>query len=243
MSLLASLQSQTDIADETDYIGGNSTKESGLYDATVTMAYLQKSKGGALGLVLTLATKQGDVRQTLWMASGDAKGNKNYYEKDGERFYLPGYNMANSLCLLTVGKEIGAMDTETKLVNVYNSELKKEVPTSVEVLVELLGKEILVGLIKQTVDKTVNDGSGNYVPTGESRDENEIDKLFRSTDRKTTAEIRDQSSEAVFVETWNTKWAGVTKDRTTKGVGAVAGAPRTAANSATNKKPTASLFG
>ena len=136
------------------------------------------------------------------------------------------------------------MDTETKVVNVYSSEAKAEVPTKVEVIMELLNKEILVGLIKQTVDKTQKNDQNIYMPTGETRDENEIDKLFRSSDRMTTAEIRAQATEAAFAATWETKWTGNTKDKT-KGVAANAGtfgAPKGAAMAGT-KKPATSLFG
>lgn len=244
MSLLATLTTDTSIADEKDSVGGGSRiLESGLYEAKVSLAYLTKSSGGAIGLVLTLdAGDKREVRQTLWMTSGTAKGCKNYYEdKNGEKQYLPGFLHANALTLLTLGKEISQVETEKKVVNVYSSEAKAEVPTPVEMLTDLLGKDILVGLIKQTVDKTAKDAAGNYVPTGETRDENEIDKLFRASDRKTTAEIRAQAPEAVFADTWSTKWTGQTKDKTSK-KGGTAGAPGQVAANGT-AKPTTSLFG
>lgn len=244
MSLLSTLTSDASIANEKDSVGGGGVLDSGLYPATVTLAYAQKSEGGALGLVLQAKTNQGrDIRQTLWMTSGTAKGCKNYYEKDGVKNYLPGYVAANALALLTTGKEISELDTETKVVNVYNKDAKAEVPTKVEAIVDLMGQEILIGVIKQTVDKTQKTDAGTYVPTGETRDENEIDKFFRASDRKTTAEIRAQAEEAAFADVWEKKWAGVTKDRASKGAG-VAGVPKlgAAANAGANKKPTTSLF-
>lgn len=173
------------------------------------------------------------------MTSGTAKGGKNYYERDGERHYLPGYINANALALLTVGKEISELDTETKVVSVYNKELKAEAPTKVEVPMDLIGQKILVGLIKETVSKNVKNAAGDYVPTDETRDQNVIDKLFRASDNKTTAEIRAKAEEASFYETWSSKWSGNTRDRTSKQAahGAATGAP------AANKKPTTSLFG
>ena len=244
MSLLSTLTSDASIANEKDSVGGGGVLDSGLYPATVTLAYAQKSEGGALGLVLQAKTNQGrDIRQTLWMTSGTAKGCKNYYEKDGVKNYLPGYVAANALALLTTGKEISELDTETKVVNVYNKDAQAEVPTKVEAIVDLMGQEILIGVIKQTVDKTQKTDAGTYVPTGETRDENEIDKFFRASDRKTTAEIRAQAEEAAFADVWEKKWAGVTKDRASKGAG-VAGVPKlgAAANAGANKKPTTSLF-
>ena len=245
MSLLKSLATNDSISNEKDSVGGTGPLDSGLYKTTVSMAYLSKSKGGALGMVLTLKTEEGkDIRQTLWMTSGTEKGCKNYYEtKTGEKQYLPGFNIANSLTLLTLGKEISDLETETKVVNVYSAEAKAEVPTKVEVLMDLLNQEVTVGLIKQTVDKTTkNETTGVYEPTGETRDENEIDKLFRTRDRMTTAEIRAQAEEAKFIDTWSAKFTGTVKNKS-KGASGTAGAPKAAAGApAAAKKPTTSLF-
>ena len=242
MSLLANLKSDESIANERDSVGG-SVLDSGLYKAKVVLAYLIKATSGAIGLALTLKTDGGaEIRQTVYMTSGTAKGGKNYYEKDGQKNYLPGFLTANSLALLTVGKEISELDPEPKVVPVYSKEAKAEVPTKVAMLVELLGKEILVGLIRQTVDKTKKDDAGEYQPTGEVRDENEIDKLFRASDRMTTAEIRAKAEAAAFAATWEAKFTGVVKNKVKGAAGGsgVAGAPKGAAVSA---KPRASLFG
>lgn len=242
MSLLSALATSEDIAQETDSVGGNAPLESGLYLFTITMAYLNKAASGALGLNVILKSATGkEVRQTLWMTSGTAKGGKNYYEKDGEKHFLPGFLHANAIALLSVGKEISELDTETKLVKVYSAEAKAEVPTKVEVVMDLINKEILVGLLKQTVDKNQKNQQGVYVPTGETREENEIDKLFRASDRMTTAEIRAQAEEAVFAATWEAKWTGNTRNRAKGAAGGsgTAGAPAVAGT----KKPTASLFG
>ena len=244
MSLLANLTSDESIANEKDSVGGGVVLESNIYPAKVTLAYVTKSGGGALGLVVSAKTAEGhDIKQTLWMTSGTEKGCKNYYEKDGQKNYLPGYLAANALALLTTGKEISGLETETKVVNVYNSDARAEVPTKVEMVMDLLGKEILIGLIKQTVNKTKKDDvTGVYLPTGETRDENEIDKFFRASDRKTTAEIRAQVEEAKFADTWLEKWQGKVKDKTSKTAATGApGAPRAAAPAAA-KKPATSLF-
>ena len=248
MSLLQNLKSDASIATEKDSVGTGGVLESGAYKAKIALAYLTKSGGGAIGLVLSAKTEQGrDIRSTLWMTSGTAKGCLNYFtDKNGEKQYLPGFNLANSLALLTVGKEISELDTEQKVVKVYNAEAKADVPTKVDMLVELLDQEILIGLIKQVVDKTKkNETTGEYEPTGETREENEIDKFFRARDRMTTAEIRGQAEEASFIDVWTAKWEGHTKDKA-KGAaaGGTAGAPKKAGAPAAgaSKKPTTSLF-
>lgn len=244
MSLLASLSTDSSITEEKDSVGSSGPLDSGLYTATIALAYVTKSAGGAMGLVLNLKTEAGrEIRQTLWMTSGTAKGSKNYYEKDGEKFYLPGFNHANSLALLTCGKEISELDTETKVVNVYSAEAKSEVPTKVEMLMDLLNKEVIIGLIRQTVDKTKkNEATGIYEATGETRDENEIDKIFRARDRMTTAEIKAQAEAATFIDTWDAKNTGKTRMKS-KGASGTPGAPKAAgAPAAATKKPATSLF-
>lgn len=244
MSILSKLQTAAneEINEEKDSVGGSGPVESGLYNHIINIAYVKKAASGALSLVVHFKDPNNrEIRSTFWMTSGDAKGNKNYYEKDGEKFFLPGYNMANSLALLTVGKEIGELDTETKVINLWSSEVKAEVPTKVDMVMDLLNKPIISGVLKQTVNKTVkNTTTGAYEPTEDTRDENEIDKFFRASDRMTSSEIRAQADEATFIDTWATKWAGKTRDRTggTKGTSGTAGAPPKPAA----KKPAASLF-
>lgn len=242
MSILANLSTDDSITNEKDSVGSGGVLDSGVYAAKISLAYITKAASEALGLVVHAKTEAGrEIRQTLWMASGKAKGCKNYYEKDGEKHYLPGFLHANSLALLTVGKEISQLDTETKVVNVWSSEAKAEVPTKVEMIMDLLGQDILIGVIKQTVDKTQKADDGSYVPTGETREENEIDKLFRARDRMTTAEIRAQAEEAAFIDTWEAKWAGKVRDKS-KGTAGTAGAPKAAGAATASKKPTTSLF-
>lgn len=250
MSMFKNLASDSSIANERDSVGGSRVIESGLYPFDIALAYGITSGGGAMGLVVGLKSAEGkELRQTLWMTSGTAKGCKNFYmDKQNQKQYLPGYLLANSLCLLTVGKEISDLDTEEKVISVYSPEAKAEVPTKVNMLVDLLGKPIFAGVIKQVVDKTKKDEAGEYQPTGETREENEIDKFFRARDRMTTAEIRAQATEAAFADTWSAKWTGVTRERATK-VAGTAGAPKGSAFNGTAKpaaaagKPAASLFG
>jgi hypothetical protein len=247
MSLLKNFTNDESIQNETDRIGGGGVLATGVYPAQVKLAYISQAKSEAVALNLHLETSEGrEVRQQLWISSGKDKGCKNYYEKNGEKFYLPGYLLAESLALLTVGKSISDLDTEDKVVGLYNFEAKAEVPTKVPVVMELLNKDVLVGIIKQTVDKNVKDGNGNYVPSGETRDENEIDKFFRARDGMTTAEIRAQAEKAVFIDTWKAKNGPDFVRNKAKGAaaGGIAGAPKAGAGAAAGatKKPTTSLF-
>lgn len=241
MSELANLSMDADINEEKDSVGGSGPLSTAIYDMKVALAYLTKSSGGALGMAVHLEGPNNErLRQTIYMTSGDAKGNKNYYIKDGEKFYLPGFNLANSLAQLTLGKDIGKLVPEKKVVNLYSFESKKEEPTEVPVYVELLGQQIQAAVFLQTVDKNAKGDDGKYHPTGETRDENEIDKFFHADTGMTVAEQKAQVETAVFIDTWKGKWTGIVKDKTSKTGPAKTGAPKPAG--AIASKPTESLF-
>jgi hypothetical protein len=247
MSLLANLNTAPDVQEDTDSLGGGGPWDSGLYPCTVNMAFLQKSKSGALGLTLHLADENGrELRHTTYVTSGDAKGNKTYYERDGEKRNLPGFTLFRSLCLMTLSKEPQQVDTEEKVVKLWSPEAKAEVPTTVPVLVDLLGKQIIAGVIKQVVNKNVKDANGNYVPGPETREENEIDKFFHAGTGMTVAEATGGKTEGEFINGWRDKFTGFVKDRTVKA--AAGAAPATSgtfgqAAGAATPKPTTSLFG
>lgn len=239
----AALKKNDQAADEKDVLGGGGgILDTDIYATKVELAYLSTSGSGALALNLRLKTDEGrEIRQTIYMTSGREKGLKNTYEKDGETHYLPGFLLADSLGLLTVGKEIGDLvaGAEKKVIKLYSFEAKAEVPTEVPVIQELMGQEIYAAVMKQIVDKNAKGDDGVYRPTGETREENEIEKFFRARDKMTTAEIRAGAEEASFFNTWKEKWAGEVKNKA-KGAaqGGTAGAPKTSA-----PKPTKSLFG
>ncbi len=254
MNMLASLKTDPSVkvAEDKDVLGGGRQAiDSGAYPGVITMAYTMKSDGGAMGLVIIgqLGEEKTEVRQTLWVTSGNAKGNKPYYTKDGENFPLPGFSIANSLCLLTTGKELSDQETETKVVKVYNKDAQAEVATNVEALVELIGQEVIFGVIKQVVDKTKkNDATGAYDATGETREENEIDKFFCAKDgflNMTSTEIKAQATEPVFYAAWVEKNAGQVRNKATGASKAgTPGAPAKAgAGAAGTTKPTTSLVG
>lgn len=243
MSLLKNLETKAGVEGEKDILGGGGALDSGLYDLTIKVAYVTTSSGGALALNTVFDYNGKEVRQQFWMTSGNDKGNKNTYTKDGKEFYLPGFISANSLALLTVGKEISQLDLEEKTIKLYDFEAKGEVPTKVQVFTELTGQTITAGVQKQTVDKNIDsgqvDGNGRkiYVPSGETRDINEVVKFFRADDGLTVPEIEAQVTEAKFKNDWDAKYTGKTINKA-KGSkdGVTAGAPSAGA------KPTKSLF-
>lgn len=212
--MLDQLKTSEDIQDEVDSLG-SFILDSNLYDFAVDMVYLDQSKGGAISSNWIFKDAEGKtLRQQLWMTSGQAKGCLNYYvDKNDKKQYLPGFLQANGICQLSIGKEISELATEKKVVQVYDFELRKEVPTEKEVLTELIGAPITLGIIKQIVDKNVKNDDGEYVPSGDTREENVIDKVFRTKDGLTMAEIKAGVTEAEFKQKWADKNIGTVRNR------------------------------
>lgn len=244
MSILSNITIPTDIAASTDSVGGNGPLESGIYNFVIDNAYIDSSAGGAISVNFSFKDQSGrEMRSTQYITSGNTKGCLPYYidKRSGEKRALPGYEIANDISLIAIGEVINEVETETKTLSLYDYVAKKDVPKQKEVIMDLLGKEVTLGVLKVIEDKNVKNDQGAYVPSGEVRTINEIDKVFRTSDSMTVNEIRAEAKNAEFLEIWATKNTNVTRNKT-KGVantGASVGAPAAAANTSATKK----LFG
>ena len=243
MGILEGLGTEEGIQKETDSLGVSfGAVDSALYNVDIKYAYVTESAGGAKALNLVLVTEdKKEIRNQQWMTSGTAKGGHNYYmiKKDGnetgEKAYLPGFSMANGLALLTAGKGIGDLSAEKQTIKLYDFNAGGEVDTEVDMIPELVGKQITAGIFKQIVDKRVKDENNKYVPSGETREENEVDKWFRAKDGLTVTEIEAKTDTPVFRQKWSDRWTGVTRERFDKDAvaafkanGGKAGAPTAA---------------
>lgn len=193
---------------------------SGLYKAKVAKIYGSESQGGAGGLAVTFETSDGEIRQTEYITSGDAKGNKTYYTKDGHDIELPGFNWGNAISLLTCGEGIMETEWKEKKVKIYDFSKGKEVKKKVPVPVDILKGELMIGVIVTHVDIAKKDSNGismykngKAVPSGEFRTINVVDKLFDASSKGTVAEIRE-GIEPVFFEKWLKANEGKERDLT-----------------------------
>lgn len=238
------------IGGETDRLGGFRVYDTDVYEATIKNAYAGKSDGGANNMTFEVELADGSKYSWVeWVTSGDAKGNLPYFidKNSGEKQYLPGFNRFNAIALMTAGKEPAALTFEEKHVKIYSYAAKAEVPTPVQVAVELLGKKILLGIEKHKVNKQVKsgqklaNGKDEYVDGPESREVNEVSKVFHFETRRTLQEAMAKQEEAVFIDKWTESNKGKVKDKmkpAAVGTG-TAGAPSASGGS---DKPTTSLF-
>lgn len=234
------------IGGEQDRLGGFQVHNTDVYPATIKLAYAGVSAGGANSMTFEVELDGGGKYSwTEWVTSGTAKGCLPYFEKDGEKQYLPGFNRANAISLMTTGKELGATNFEEKMVKLYNSNTKTEVPTPTKVAVDMIGKKILLGIIKIATNKQAATGNLDangkkvYADTNEVREINEVDKVFHYETRRTLQEAMAKVETAVFIDQWLEANKGKIRDKFKKVEGgAVAGAPA----GGSDAKPSESLF-
>jgi hypothetical protein len=173
----------------------------------VDVAFMGKSKKGATSINIHYKAADGSkmtIRQTLWVKSGDEKGNHTYYvDKDGDKRPLPGYSEANQILFITTGEKLNseALVAEEKTIKLYDYKAKAEVPTKVAALRVMENKPIMIGVIKVR-DNRVKLVSGKYIDQVEDRKFNEVDKVFYP-DGRTIAEVRAEAIEPKFL---NDKW-------------------------------------
>jgi hypothetical protein len=226
-----------------DRVGGFSPFNSDAYDATVKMAYAIESTGGAKGIVWSFQMADGrEYRETTYVTN--KKGENFWLSEDKKKMPLPGFNVADDICMMTTDKGLDEQADEEKMVNVYDYEQKKEIPKSVPVLVDLIGKPVTLGLIRQTVNKNIKQGN-EYVPGPETKDENVIDKVFHTPTKLTVSEAKRGLTEGEFYTKWLEANQGKVRDKTDKSSGGQTGRPPASGGAAPAEggTPRKSLFG
>lgn len=198
MSLLANLKRNANIEAATDRpMDARPKMTPGVHNMTIEMAYLEESSGGALSVALKLVSPTGATLNTKeYITSGREKGQKHYYidKQSGAQKYLPGFIIMNDLARLTTDQELFELEPEEKTVMIYNYELRKEVPTTKQVIVDLIGKEVTVGVLATLEDQFKD-------PT-QSRTVYNIDKVFHTETGCTVVELESGLTEGVYISSW-----------------------------------------
>lgn len=226
------------VQDQQDRLGGGGyLVESGIYLATVKLAYITESAGSkakAMNLVLDVGGKE--VREQVWMTTKEGKPT---YEKEGKRFMLPGFEMVNDLCYVTTGHPFSEQTIQNKVIKVYDYQAKGDVEKSLPVVTSILTLPVYTAILKVRENKREKDASGTYVDTAETREFNECDKFFHKDTKKTVVELKRGGNIAeadMFYTLWSAKNAGELRDRSKKVSGqAPAGSGSSAKAGATSK--------
>lgn len=207
-----------------DRIGGGGLFDSGVYTGKIKLAYAGKSSGGAQFVAVHLDLGGKEYRETCYVST--KTGDNFTIDKNDPKKKNPmmGFTTIDELCMMSTGMPLSDQDVEDKVVSLYDFDSKKDVPTNVPVLIDLLGKDITVAIFKSIVDKQEKDSNNVYQNTGKTREENTIDKVFHAETGRTTTECLDGKDIAIFLPKWKEKNTGVTRDRV-KGAAGKSGVP------------------
>lgn len=229
-----------------DVLGGNfGAIESNVYNALIKAAFAGKSASSdAMNMTfifeIEVDGQKREYRETVYVTN---KQRENFYTKNDKKHPLPGFTVANDIALLATGHELNAQEFEEKVISLYDYDAKAEVPTKVQMATSLLGKTISLAILKQIEDKNKkNESTGNYEPTGETRETNAIDKVFHTDSGRTVSEVVRKLDKGEFKDQWLNKNQGQVRDRTKGTTAGKTGAPGRAAAPAASATPTKGLF-
>ena len=251
MSLFGNLKSEG-LEESQDRLGGFAPLETDIYTGVVKAFYAGKSAGGAQSVSIILAVPGGkEYRETFYVTN--KKGENFFINKQDQtkKVPLPGFTIVDDICLCTTGKPLAEQDAEDKVINLYDSDAKKELPKSVPMLMEVVGQTVSLGILKQLENKNVkNESTGEYEATAETRDTNATDKVFHTETKMTTVEARNGAETPAFWDGWLERNKGKTRDKRSikEGEAGATGAPKASGKpgappQAGNAAPRASLFG
>ena len=225
------------LEDVKDTLGGGSKRIStGTYLSTIKNAYVTTAKSGAMAVNFVFDVDGRDLRETIYVTNKD--GNNFYVNQNNKKVPLPGFNTVNTICMLTVEKELSQIATENKVISIYSFTEKKDVPTEVPVLVDLLGKQLILAVAHVKKNKQAKNDAGMWVDTAEVIELNEISHVFH-TSGVSLSEAKAKEP-ATFMKKWEELYSGKVIDKTKQVAGGSPSAPAT--DTASAEKVKNSLF-
>ena len=210
MSFFSDIQT-AQVEESKDTLGGSfAPLPSGVYEATIKYAYAGESKRGAKSITFGFQVGDKEFNETMYITNAKKQ---TYYEKDGKKYQMVGYELAESISLLSVGKKLPDLTVADKVIELYDYDTKSKKPTKVNMFTDLIGKDIKLGLHHIKEFKKVKQGN-EYVNSSDIREYNAVNKAFRVKDDKTVNEIRAKKDNAEFMQEWSNKWTNQVNDKT-----------------------------
>jgi len=241
--MFENLTRKDEIKDDSDSFGSNLIN-SGIYPATIELAYIEKSKKGSTGIVMQFKLDNGRFyNQTFWVVSRKS-GDHTWTDAKGRKGYIPGFTCFDELSVVTLGTHMAENDApERKTINVYDFTVGKEKPTEKDVYTQLIGKKCQIGILSLMED--------HYLESTSWQEKNDINKVFAATGA--SANEVEAGADDSYVPTkdsthgkWLQKFEGKTIDKrkaSTKGNQFVYKESTNTSTEQTAASKTPSLFG
>lgn len=188
--------------------GGNTfaVPPTGAYKATMQYAYMRQNQNKPQNLDIHFQMTLDNGFKWEIIAYGVLVNGSPYTQKPGEEPKLTyGFNTATRIMMMFANKtlEDAANNMSDKIVEIFNFEARKGVPTTVNVFNDTVGKEAWVGLTRKIVNKKqLVDGA--YVPLPERKQEAVLSTMATVSTGQTYTELLANEPPAKFQEWINT---------------------------------------
>lgn len=244
MSLFSDLNNDG-LEESQDRLGGYQPLTSNIYTGKLKAFYAGESKGGAKSITVILDHDGKEYRETVYITN--KKGENFFLNKDDKtkKVPMPGFTVADDICLAATGHPLAAQDFEEKVMNIWDPEARKELPKSVQMATDVLGKEVSLGIVKELQNKSELKGN-EYVPVADTVERNVINKVFHTESKMTMAEARQGMEAGEFWDKWLERNKDTVVDRRTIKDGQGGGSktpPQANGNSGGDAPAKKSLFG
>lgn len=229
-----------------DRLGGFQPLQSDIYTTKIKAFFAGESVNGAKSVTVIADINGKEYRETLYVTN---RNGENFYlnkQDKTKKVPLPGFTTADDICLAATGVSLADQEWEEKVVKLYDSEAKKELPKAVMMAVDVLGKEVSLGIQLELSNKGVKQADGSYVDGPEERQSNTIAKVFHTETKMTMAEARQGKEAGEFWDSWLERNKGEVRDKRTikdgQGGAKVGAAPKAGASSSSDAPAKKSLF-
>lgn len=237
--MLKDIKATNEVTEEKDTLGkGGFLWDSDVYPVTIKLAYLDQYPSGAYNVNCIFVDEDG--KELEWKEGITNAEGEDFYvdENTGKERILRGMLKANSLCDIALGKTLIELNETPGTVEIYDFDLKERVPQERGLLKQLHGKRVVIGVIREIVDRNAKNDAGKWEPTGKTREASRVDKFFYPDG--TTRPEKAAGKPAEFIDKWKAEWKGKVVDRTKAQKGHTPNGPSKGKGKAT--QPRESLF-
>lgn len=207
-----------------DSLGGFARLPTDIYIGKIKQAYFtssdtSESQSVVLGVGFTETIDGEEVerdymeRLLITNKDGDA-----FYEKNGHKLPLQGFTIADDICQIITEASLTDQETETKKVKIRDFTSGEDIPTPVEVLIDLIGEEIALAVQHKRQNKREKNSKGDYVQVPEPVELNSIVKVLSPDDFSTLLEL-DEGKDPAFADKWIERYQGKMQDTFKANVG------------------------
>ena len=200
---------------ESESVGGGRTiLDSNIYAATVKQVYLDAYESGAKFASITLDIAGKDYEERLLLTNSQGQGY--WTDKQGESQQFSGLTRLDELAFAIGAGTLANADIGPANIRAWDKDSRSFLLRQHATVVRAAtGKQVLVAILKTIKNKEdkgpIVNNKQTYVKNNEKEEVNSIEK-FANLQKQTQLEAAKNVNPPQFMQAWNDKWSGNTRD-------------------------------